>query len=117
MVNVAFNFLSLVGVPQQFETIVKKSNIEGKECWRDPTETFSTISADSILQQMIASKARLRTIYLYLQENYVNLPIPTGLLDDSIDDILSKTKMPSIRQGFQGRVKSCSYFHLTLIFV
>lgn len=97
MVQITRDYLININAFDQFEIITQKSNIEGKECWRDPTDALKSVSASELLEQIVASKARLRKVYVYLEEHYIRLEVPSALLNDTSNDIITKSKIPSIR--------------------
>ena len=58
MLHLATKFLLRNGAFDQYDVIVRKAGIKGKECWVDPQEALSRIDMRDIVRENTASKNR-----------------------------------------------------------
>ena len=58
MLHLATKFLLRNGAFDQYDVIVRKAGIKGKECWVDPQEALSRIDMSDIVRENTASKNR-----------------------------------------------------------
>ncbi|MEL6806090.1 MAG: hypothetical protein AAFO91_20210 [Bacteroidota bacterium] len=98
LVDVTTRFLTSVNALYQYDVIATKANIQGRECWRDPSESINRVSADELLDAVVASKNRLRDIYSWFERHNIVLQRPKTLMDDSSAEINTDVA-PSVRQG------------------
>ena len=91
-------FLKNVGAQDQYKVIVSKADIKGPECWTDPSAALSRITANNLLETVLAKKINLRKIFATLDEQKIHLSRPASLMQNDTKEIKTTTT-PVVRQG------------------